>query len=242
MMGLRVNDVRGNAGGTADTVAVSSWRFNLAQVVRIYPLALRELRVMNGIRDVNDNDGWFLLRNDIKNCDKCVMAKTRKNVVIGRGSSRPIVVFVGEAPGQEEDTKGIPFVGRSGQVLDAEIRRIGLSFNEYYILNACECRPIDDDCRNRKPTLVEIESCSSFLSRQLNLLKPKVVVLLGNSAKEAFGGFIFKGKILEFLHPAVCLYKPKMHLVFSEQFNTLKRLLDGLANGEMADKRKTGIF
>ena len=183
---------------------------------------------------------WDELRSSVKGCSKCEMAKTRKNVVIGRGSSQPLVVFVGEAPGQDEDKKGLPFVGRAGQVLDAEIKRIGLSYNEYYIMNACKCRPITKDFKNRKPTEPEMNNCKPFFVAQLRLLRPHIAVLLGQSAKDAFYASSADTipVCLSFIHPAFTLYKPKMYLVFREQFNKLQRIVEGL-RGERKNKENS---
>jgi DNA polymerase len=154
------------------------------------------------------------------------MSKTRTNVVIGRGSSQPLVCFVGEAPGYNEDRKGMPFVGQAGEVLIAEIQRIGLSYNDYYIANACKCRPITDDLKNRKPSVAEIENCSSFLQRQVCLLRPRIIVLLGDSAKTAYSiamkAVIFNGQVMNFIHPAHVLYRHKMYLVLKVQFDNLR--------------------
>lgn len=173
---------------------------------------------------------WDELRSKIKSCDRCVMSKTRKNVVIGRGSSSPIVVFVGEAPGETEDKTGMPFCGRAGDVLNSEIKRIGLSYNDYYITNACRCRPIDEALNNRKPTRDEIKNCSNFFSLQIQLLKPRIVVLLGESAETAF--YIsdvssnFSGDVRKFLHPAAVLYRPKWYQVMKVQFDGLREIVE----------------
>ena len=166
---------------------------------------------------------WATLRNDIKECTKCSLCKTRKNVVIGRGSGEPIVVFVGEAPGESEDKKGMPFVGRAGQLLDSEILRIGLSYNEYFICNEVKCRPLSQYGNNRKPTDSEVNACIGFLAEQINLLKPKVVVMLGATAKQAFYtcGADTVEYCLEFIHPAYVLRKWKMYQVFKRQFDKL---------------------
>jgi uracil-DNA glycosylase family 4 len=190
------------------------------------------------------SDDWNKLRNDIKECKACSLCVTRKNVVIGRGSSEPIVLFVGEAPGETEDERGMPFVGRSGLVLDSEIKRIGLSYNDYYICNAIKCRPTDNKSGNRQPTPYEIDKCSGFLLRQIRLMEPKIIVALGNIANDAlnhlqlYGENCCQSKIFKFIHPAVTLYKPKMYLVFRESFNMLKKEVDEY----YAKSGKTSIF
>jgi len=139
------------------------------------------------------SNGWDSLRFDIQSCKECEMAKTRKQAVIGRGSAKQLVLFIGEAPGEEEDNTGMPFVGRSGQVLMSEIKRIGLSPNEYYICNAVKCRPIKNETsasgfvkvKNRTPMDTEIIVCSTFLHRQISLLEPKIIVQVGRVAEYA---------------------------------------------------------
>jgi len=195
------------------------------------------------------SNGWDSLRIDIQSCTECEMAKTRKQTVIGRGSAKPLVLFVGEAPGEEEDNVGMPFIGRSGQVLMAEIKRIGLTPNEYYICNAVKCRPTKNETsesgfvkvKNRKPTPEEIERCIGFLRRQIELLEPKIIVQVGQVAgyavKSLFEARIFSFtqiRLLTFIHPAVTLYKPKMYLVLRAQFDDLKEKMEGL-------KRDAGI-
>ena len=178
---------------------------------------------------------WDELRRDIKDCNGCMLFHTRMHAVIGRGSSQPLVVFIGEAPGRDEDKKGIPFVGLSGQILDAEIRRIGLSYNEYYICNAVKCRPTTPSDDNRKPTNDEINRCAPFLAKQLILLRPDVIVTLGVVAKDALIACKmddFPNK-LEFIHPAYTLRKRKMYLVLAKQFDRLKDIV-----GEIRVKRQ----
>lgn len=111
-------------------------------------------------------------------CTDCGLAESRTNVVFGSGAPDANVMFVGEGPGQREDEQGLPFVGRSGQLLEQLLGEIGLSRAEVYIGNVVKCRPP----RNRDPRPDEIDACKGYLRLQLQLIDPMVVVTLGNFA------------------------------------------------------------
>jgi len=123
---------------------------------------------------------WFALEGEIRSCQKCPLGATRTNAVIYRGSPNPRVVFVGEAPGATEDRLGIPFVGRSGRLLDAAVSGVGIGPAEFGILNLVKCRPP----RNRFDRSAAV-TCRSYLDRQLELLRPTVLVSLGAHALRA---------------------------------------------------------
>jgi DNA polymerase len=110
------------------------------------------------------------------NCTACTLAEGRTNVVFGGGSSDADVLIVGEAPGKNEDEQGIPFVGRSGQLLDKLLAEIGLGRSDVYIANVVKCRPPG----NRDPRPDEIDCCKGYLKRQIELIDPTVVITLGN--------------------------------------------------------------
>ncbi len=112
----------------------------------------------------------------------CASLYPGSRLVIGRGGRSPRVVFVGEAPGAEEDRLGLPFVGRSGKLLDEWIAYLGLSKDAYYITNIVKCRPPE----NRDPTKEEVAACEPFLHEQLDLLKPEYVVCVGRFAMNVF--------------------------------------------------------
>lgn len=112
-------------------------------------------------------------------CTKCRLSENRTQVVFSRGSEHARLVFVGEGPGVEEDRKGLPFVGRSGQLLDKLVlEEIGIARDDYYVCNAVKCHPP----KNRDPLPDEIEACGPYLLAQLDLVDPSVVVTLGNFA------------------------------------------------------------
>lgn len=109
-------------------------------------------------------------------CKDCSLAEGRTNVVFGAGSPNADVLIVGEGPGQQEDEQGLPFVGRSGQLLNKLLGEIGLERDDVYIANVVKCRPPG----NRDPRPDEIDACKGYLKRQIELIDPKVVITLGN--------------------------------------------------------------
>ena len=113
-------------------------------------------------------------------CKGCDLYKTRANLVFGEGDARAKLVFVGEAPGKDEDIQGVPFVGRAGQLLTKIIESIGLSRRDVYIANVLKCHPVG----NRDPLPHEIEACEPWLIEQLEIIKPKVICALGKFAAQ----------------------------------------------------------
>jgi DNA polymerase len=118
--------------------------------------------------------------NFVKGCTKCPLHQHRTQTVFGVGSARPELVFVGEGPGADEDAQGLPFVGRAGQLLTRMIAAMTLTREQVYICNVVKCRPPG----NRTPADEEMQTCSSYLFRQLAILRPKVIVALGRPATQ----------------------------------------------------------
>src|SRR4051794_4375705 len=114
-------------------------------------------------------------------CQKCKLAKTRTNVVYGVGSPNADLMFIGEAPGRDEDLKGEPFVGRAGQLLTDIIKAMKLTRDDVYIANVIKCRPPE----NRNPEADELEECRPFIRRQIEIIQPKVIVTLGRFALQS---------------------------------------------------------
>jgi DNA polymerase len=121
------------------------------------------------------------VRADIGECTRCKLHKGRKNIVFGVGSPKARLVFVGEAPGEDEDIQGEPFVGKAGQLLTKMIEAMGLQRSDVYICNTVKCRPPN----NRNPEPDELEACEGFLKGQLASLEPEVIVTLGKFAAQA---------------------------------------------------------
>ena len=152
-------------------------------------------------------------------CTACVLAETRTKVVFGSGSARAGIVIIGEAPGANEDAQGLPFVGRSGQLLDRQLAETGIDRGDVYICNVVKCRPP----QNRDPRPEEVATCAPFLRAQLETLRPRVLCALGLHAtrwllpgKEPMAKL--RGQILEYrgiptiatYHPAAILRNPRL--------------------------------
>lgn len=118
------------------------------------------------------------VRNELGDCQRCPLGEKRKNLVFGEGNKKASLVFVGEAPGADEDMQGRPFVGRAGQLLTRIIEAMKLSRDDVYICNILKCRPPG----NRNPEAHEIAACEPFLIRQLEAIKPKIICALGSFA------------------------------------------------------------
>jgi uracil-DNA glycosylase family 4 len=116
--------------------------------------------------------------HDINSCRKCALGSLRTNFVFGTGNPKAQLMFVGEAPGQDEDLQGKPFVGRAGQLLTLMIRAINLSREQVYIANVLKCRPPN----NRDPLPEEVEKCEPYLLKQIDLISPQLIVALGRYA------------------------------------------------------------
>jgi uracil-DNA glycosylase family 4 len=121
------------------------------------------------------------IRQEMGDCQRCPLCRTRTHLVFGEGSPRAALAFVGEAPGADEDAQGRPFVGKAGQLLNRIIEAMGMTRQDVYICNILKCRPP----ANRNPRPDEIESCEPFLVKQLQALKPKVICALGTFAAHA---------------------------------------------------------
>lgn len=121
---------------------------------------------------------WEALENECRGCTKCELHKSRLNVVVDRGNRNASLMFIGEAPGASEDRLGIAFVGKAGKLLDVALKGIGIGENDIYICNILKCRPPN----NINPTREQAEMCMAYLNKQIELVKPRVIVLLGGIA------------------------------------------------------------
>ena len=124
------------------------------------------------------------LKNSIKNCNKCKLCNERNNIVFGVGNENADIMFIGEGPGADEDAQGIPFVGKAGQLMNKAFEGLGIKREEVYIANIVKCRPP----QNRNPEKDEVESCINYLRNQVMIIKPKIIVLLGNVALKSVLG------------------------------------------------------
>jgi uracil-DNA glycosylase family 4 len=162
--------------------------------------------------------GLSALRHHIGDCTRCKLhAQGRKQVVFGSGDANADLMFVGEAPGADEDVQGVPFVGRAGQLLTKIIEAIGLTREQVYIANVIKCRPPE----NRNPEPDEVDTCEPFLFQQIDTIKPKVIVALGTFAARALlrtldpisrlrgRVYDYRGaKLIPTFHPAYLLRNP----------------------------------
>jgi DNA polymerase len=164
-----------------------------------------------------EGDSLERIRADLGECTRCKLCRGRRNIVFGDGSATAELVFVGEGPGHEEDVQGLPFVGRAGKLLTQMIEAMGLERRDVYICNVVKCRPPE----NRTPERDEIATCSPFLLRQLEAIRPKVIVCLGSVAAQTLLGTNrsishYRGEWLDFrgarlmatYHPAYLLRNP----------------------------------
>ena len=125
------------------------------------------------------------LNSECVECVSCNLSKTRKNVVVGKGNESAHIVIIGEGPGEQEDITGLPFVGRAGKMLDTALSSVDIDpLEDCYITNIVKCRPPN----NRKPSAAESEACMPWLNEQINLLKPKIIILAGSTAVQSFLG------------------------------------------------------
>jgi len=124
------------------------------------------------------SEAWAILEAEVRVCQKCRLHETRKQAVLGTGDMKAQWMFVGEAPGVDEDRQGEPFVGKAGQLLNAMIFALGLKREAVYIANVLKCRPPN----NRDPRPEEVEQCETYLLRQIELIQPRIIVALGRHA------------------------------------------------------------
>lgn len=175
-------------------------------------------------------DNWEKLKSECLNCRRCPLCETRNNVVFGVGPENAEMLFIGEGPGEQEDLKGEPFVGRGGKLLDDMLELIDLDRTKIYIANMVKCRPP----KNRDPLETEQMACAEWLRRQIDLLQPKLIVCLGRISamkfikpdfritKEHGQWFEMDGRrVMALYHPAALLRDPNKR---PETFDDLKRL------------------
>jgi DNA polymerase len=182
------------------------------------------------------------IRAEIGDCTRCKLHRLgRRQVVFGVGNPSADLMFVGEAPGADEDVQGIPFVGRAGQLLTKIIEAIGLSRDDVYIANVIKCRPPE----NRNPEPDEVETCEPFLFQQIDRIQPKVIVALGTFAARALlktqdpisrlrgRAFDYRGAtLIPTFHPAFLLRSPDRKRDVWEDMKRVRALLHESAGDE----------
>jgi uracil-DNA glycosylase len=193
----------------------------------------------------------------IKECLECKLGKTRTNFVFGSGNSNAEIVFIGEAPGKNEDLQGKPFVGQAGKILDELLLSIGFNRSNVFIANVLKCRPPD----NRDPKLEEINICSKYLLKQIEIIDPKIICTMGKYSTQLIlntdapitnlRGKVFRIEnrvVLPINHPAAALYTPSRFGILKEDFQRIKMILNNYESqgdifnfGNIAETGITGI-
>lgn len=173
------------------------------------------------------------LASEIMGCKQCPLWKTRTNAVPGEGPIDAKLMFVGEAPGREEDSQGRPFVGKAGQLLNELLKSAGINREEVFISSVLKCRTP----QNRNPTRQEIECCSPYLFEQIEIVSPRVICLLGNVAARVLlaktGVTKLRGKVVEkggitylpTYHPAAAARNPRLKILLAQDLRKLAALL-----------------
>ena len=174
-------------------------------------------------------ESWLGLRKTVLQCVQCSeLASTRKTVVFGSGNANAKLVFVGEAPGFEEDVQGLPFVGRAGQLLTKMIEAIGFSRNDVFICNVLKCRPPG----NRNPLPAEILNCQPYLTQQLDIIRPKVIhtTAYGAALAAAIGSGMADLKLLKDLWQCDKTFTTEAddHNYYSQKSKKWKRAIGSL--------------
>jgi len=187
------------------------------------------------------------LYDEIAPCQQCTLSETRITVVPGEGAEDADIVFVGEAPGFNEDKQGRPFVGPAGKFLDDLLGLIGFNRSDVYIANVIKCRPPN----NRDPLPPEISACKKWLDRQLEIIKPKMIVTLGRYSMARYfpgqvigkihGTFKKEDGIIYFAmyHPAAALHQQKLRQVIEDDMRKIPQVLaDDIAVEEKDEKKE----
>ena len=189
------------------------------------------------------DDSLEKIAAEVRSCPLCKLARTRKNAVPGEGQLAARIMFVGEAPGRSEDEKGRPFVGSAGRILDDLLQKAGIERSQVFITNVVKCRPPN----NRVPEDDEAAACRPYLDRQIALIKPKVICILGRTAYASLlGGSSIttnRGKIVEkagqkyFLtfHPAAAIYNKSLLAALEADLKKLAKEIKKEGKGSMED-------
>ena len=185
----------------------------------------------------NTEARWKALEERCRECRKCPLCETRTNCVFGTGNRNADLMFVGEAPGEQEDLTGVPFVGRAGQLLDKFLYAVDIERKDVYIANILKCRPP----KNRDPLPEEEDACIEYLREQVKLIRPKVIVCLGRISAmrlikpdfkitKEHGTWFEKGNYLmtAVYHPAALLRDPRKKEDMLEDMKRIKAKLDEL--------------
>lgn len=175
-----------------------------------------------------------ILATTWETCTKCSLSEVRIKSVFGRGSCDAKLVLIGQNPGKNENEQGIPFIGTTGKILDKLLEEVGLTTNDYYILNACLCH----SPKNRKPTTEEVTACRPRLLEQLTIIAPRIIITLGAAATESIlnitesiakihGKFYSWNEylVMPTYHPSSTIYTPKNKDILKEDLRVVVKTL-----------------
>ncbi|KPK02595.1 MAG: hypothetical protein AMK71_01730 [Nitrospira bacterium SG8_35_4] len=173
---------------------------------------------MTGVSVQGRDEALIRLREEIGDCTRCTLSRNRKNIVFGEGFAEAELMFIGEGPGRDEDIQARPFVGSAGKLLTSLIEKMGMTREGVYIANIVKCRPPN----NRDPEDDEISACMPFVERQIEIIRPKVIITLGRVSSQALlntkvpisrlRGTFFHHRdipVMPTFHPAYLLRNPK---------------------------------
>jgi uracil-DNA glycosylase len=217
--------------GLKEVVDSIKYYIELDRASGVDEIFLSPRSTVNSPQPVNELD---VFKSEVMTCKRCGLHKTRRNVVFGYGNPKAELMFIGEAPGEDEDIQGLPFVGRAGKLLTKIIEAMGLKREDVYIANILKCRPPN----NRIPMPDEIAACEDNVKRQVDIIKPKVICTLGKFASQTLlktqttisvlrGHFQeYNGiKVMPTFHPAYLLRNPSdKKLVWADMKKIMKEL------------------
>lgn len=200
---------------------------------------IEKINIKKGAKTINIDwakaDNLTVLNNSIKNCKECELGNSRLNFVFGTGNPNADIMIIGEAPGADEDEQGLPFVGRAGQLLTNMLEAINFKREEVFIANILKCRPPN----NRRPTNEEINECEPYLHKQIDLIKPKIILVLGLTAVSSLLKMDLKmselrGTVLDYrgakllitYHPAALLRNPNWKKPAWEDLKLLRKMYE----------------
>jgi DNA polymerase len=185
------------------------------------------------------HDSLEKISAEVVGCPLCKLARTRKNAVPGEGQLAAKIMFVGEAPGRSEDDKGRPFVGAAGRILDEMLEKAGIQRSQVFITNVVKCRPPN----NRVPEDDEVAACMPYLDRQIALIRPRIICILGRTAYSSLlGGSSItanRGKVIEkagqkyflTIHPAAAIYNKSMLSLLEADLKKLAKEVQKVEGG-----------
>ena len=193
-------------------------------------------KILKNMPELSKIKKLIIIEENLRKCSLCAISKSRTNLVFGTGNPDTKLMFIGEAPGRDEDLQGKPFVGRAGQLLTKIIESIGIDREEVYIANILKCRPPG----NRPPEPGEINNCEQFLKQQIEIIRPEIICPLGRIASQALlktqtqisklrgNSFTYENiKLIPTYHPAYLLRNPYDKIKVWEDMKIIKETLEG---------------